>query len=164
MASVGTRSIVAITVASMLLPATLPGQAGDTAIVPSAVAVTPQQPRSIARLATGGVLLGTAGFFGGALAGAGLCGCHEADGYDILAAAFLGASAGAAIGIPLGIHLANDARGNLGYSLLASAAVTTAGLLVALSSDGDALTGAVVIAIPVTAIITSIALERRTTR
>lgn len=186
-ATTGTRVTVAIL---LLIPTTLEGQtapvlpAGSASAqvlsgprpsaflrpVPAsasqptagAVAIGRRKQQNPALLAAGGLVGGAAGFFGGALVGVAACQCDDVEGLDDLEAAIIGAAAGAALGIPLGVHLANGRRGNLAYSLLASAALTTVGLLVAANADDDTATAVALVAIPVSSIVASIVIERKT--
>ena len=71
-----------------------------------------------------------------------------------------GAVIGEATLLPLGVHLANHRRGNYGLSLLASAALGAAGVLaVEVANDGWPL-----IPIPIAQLISSILIERATSR
>ena len=112
----------------------------------------------------GGLAGGTVGFFAGGLAGAALCSCEGGEGFDELWAAFLGAAAGTAISIPIGVHLANGRHGNLGYSLAASLAIGAVGVLTAVAVNDDTASPAIILVIPVSQIATSVLIERKTTR
>jgi hypothetical protein len=125
------------------------------------------------RLVAGGIagtLLGAAagGAAGWALYQASCSGYCEIGGV----AAVLAAAAGATVGAPTGVHLANRRRGNLGWSLLASAAVAagTGALLYAISEavDSDAAVNAsyavAAAAVPALQVGIAVRIERHTAR
>jgi hypothetical protein len=118
----------------------------------------PRPPRSPAVLALGGVLAGTAGVFGGAWIGNELTkdACEDC----FLEGLVYGGVAGGSALLPLGVHLANGRRGNYGASLLSSLGIGAAGLAVAFASNE----GAVMLAVPVLQLVSSIAIERATAR
>jgi hypothetical protein len=107
-------------------------------------------------LALGGVLAGTAGTFGGAWVGNEITrdACEDC----FIEGVIYGGVAGGSALLPLGVHLANGRRGNYGASLLASLGIGAAGLAVAVASQE----GAVMLAVPVLQLISSIAIERGT--
>jgi hypothetical protein len=116
-----------------------------------------QRPgRSPVVLALSGVLAGTAGTFGGAWIGNEITrdACEDC----FLEGVIYGGVAGGSALLPLGVHLANGHRGNYGASLLASLGIGAAGLAVA----GASQEGAVMLAVPVLQLISSIAIERAT--
>jgi hypothetical protein len=131
-----------------------------------------QVARPAGPLVLGGVVGGLAGALaGGALGGAlsyALVRCDDQDGCleDYVNAAFNGAVVGASIGIPLGVHRANDRQGRLRPALLTSAAIGALGLggfwAVQKAEGPDALMGAILVATPVLQIARSVAIERRT--
>jgi len=103
----------------------------------------------------GGMALGAAGFFGGALAG------DRFQSYpceDCIEGAFYGAVAGTSLAIPLGVHLANHRRGNLAHALAASLGIGALGTGAALLTEQ----WAILLAIPVVQIGASIGIERHT--
>jgi hypothetical protein len=114
-----------------------------------------------------GLLAG--GVLGGALSYA-LTRCDEQDGCvgDYFNAAFNGAAVGTAFLIPLGVHLANDRQGSYTPALLASAGLGALGLGVfwgVQKSEGpDALMVASVVVTPALQLLTSVAIERATSR
>src|SRR5690606_11432912 len=80
-------------------------------------------------LAMGGLLAGTTGLVLGAYAGAALeqsTGC--AGDWCGLGGGLVGAALGSTLMVPIGVHLANDQRGNLGQSVAASGFALAAGL------------------------------------
>jgi len=117
-------------------------------------------PRSGVTLAFGGLVGGVLGFFAGGLSGVAVCDCNSGEGYDALEAFFLGAAVGTAITIPLGVHLANRSDGNYGISLAASAGISALGLAAAFAADE----AAIVLLVPISQIVSSVLIERRTTR
>jgi uncharacterized membrane protein YfcA len=79
----------------------------------------------------------------------------------------IGFELGQAIGIPTAVHLANQRRGDLRASLLASFALASVGTLLLWTEDFDAVfespsRQAVLIAVPVAQLLSSIYIERRT--
>lgn len=72
--------------------------------------------------------------------------------------AVYGAVAGGSALLPLGVHLANRGRGNLGLGLLSSLAMGGLGLALAHETNS----AAVMIPVPVAQIVSSILIERKT--
>ncbi len=105
---------------------------------------------------------GTVGFFAGGLIGYELGGGSLICGDDScgLEEAAYGAIAGESVLLPLGVHLANRRRGNYGLSLLASAALGGLGIL-AVNATND---GTPLIVVPVAQLVTSVLIERATSR
>ena len=114
-----------------------------------------------------GVALGLAGLVGSAagVLGGGYLGYHidRADGrcseWCGFSGMFLGAAIGSAVLAPVAVHAANGGRGNLETTLFTSVVITGAGAVVALMTNS----AEVLVAVPVAAIISSVALERSTT-
>jgi hypothetical protein len=123
----------------------------------SAAAIPSVKPTSPAVLALGGVLGGAAGAFAGGIIGAKATDTCEDCALVGLAYGFV---AGGSAALPLGVHLANHRRGNYGLSLLASLAIAAAGFGTTLATH-DARP---MIAVPVLQLVSSIAIERATTR
>jgi hypothetical protein len=114
-------------------------------------------------LGFGGVAGGIAGFFIGGYAGVKIAeadGNCDSDDWCGIGAAFTGAAIGSAAAIPLGVHLANGSRGNYGRSAAASAGIGVLGILAALAAES----GEVLVAIPVAQIVSSVLIERVTSR
>lgn len=110
----------------------------------------------IGKMVTQGVALGTGGALVGGMLGAGIGAVlGGGPGFEILGAA--GAIAGETALLPLGVHLANDRRGNYTHSLLVASAIAAVGGGLSLWSDSPE----VLIAIPVAQLITSITIERK---
>ncbi|HET9725740.1 MAG TPA: hypothetical protein VFP28_02420, partial [Gemmatimonadales bacterium] len=79
---------------------------------------------NVAGMILGGVAIGAAGLFGGALVG------DRFQSYpceDCIEGAFYGALAGESLAIPLGVHLADHRRGKLGPALAASIGIGAVG-------------------------------------
>jgi hypothetical protein len=109
-------------------------------------------------LAAGGVLGGAVGLFGGALVGGKLT---EDDCEDCgLVGVVYGGIAGGSALLPLGVHLANGRRGDFGKSLLASLAIGAAGFGLSAATDE----WGIMLGVPVAQIVSSIAIERGTSR
>jgi hypothetical protein len=111
----------------------------------------------------GGILslAGAGGMLAGAVGG-GLIGVaiDEDDGLDDAEGAVIGGLMGTTLAIPTAVHLANGSRGNLGRSLLVSTLVggTMLGVGWALES------GEILLAAPFAQLITSVLIERNTSR
>jgi hypothetical protein len=117
-------------------------------------------PRSAVTLGFGGLVGGALGFFAGGFAGVAVCGCDSGgEGYDELEAFFWGAAVGTAITIPLGVHMANRSKGNYWTALAVSGGISVIGLAAAYAVNDDA-SGAIVLLIPVSQIISSVLIER----
>ena len=113
-------------------------------------------------MVVGGVTGGTVGLFGGAIIGGTLGGGNSIC-YDDpcgLEEALLGAVLGESVLLPLGVHLANHSDGNYGYSLLGSLAVGAVGIGLVGATDSAEL----LLAIPIAQIISSVLIERATSR
>ena len=114
--------------------------------------VQDEQPESVANMIGGGVLAGALG----AVAGRAMAAQGDATVGDL----FLGASVGAGIGIPIGVHLTNRRRGQLMLAELASVAWTAA-LFTAAAKDNSVI---LLAAAPAGALAISVTIETRTTR
>jgi hypothetical protein len=139
-------------------------------------------PPPTGRLVAGALAGGAAGALAGGLLAGGLRflgPCDDQDGcIDRYADwAFSGAVLGQSVGLPLGVHLANGRQGRLPPALLASAGIGTAGLIAYWGiqrygtdewgntrGNPDLLTAATLVAVPVLELVTSIAIERATSR
>jgi hypothetical protein len=109
-----------------------------------------------------GVGGGTVGFFAGGFIGYELGGGSLVCGDDAcgLEEAAYGAIAGESVLLPLGVHVANRRQGNYGLSLLASAAIGGLGIL-AVNASHD---GIPLIVVPVAQLVSSVLIERATSR
>jgi hypothetical protein len=134
-----------------------PSEPGEPAAPRTAAAVPVGKRQSPAVLVVGGVLGGAAGAFAG-----GIIGAKAADncGDCALEGLAYGLVAGGSAALPLGVHVANGRRGNYGLSLLASLAIGGVGFGATLASHENG----IMIAVPVLQLISSIVIERRTTR
>jgi hypothetical protein len=110
-------------------------------------------------LALGGLGAATVGTFGGALVGAKATTRYPCEDCGLEGLIYGGVAAGSTL-LPLGVHLANGRRGNYRAALLASLGIGAAGLGVAIASQE----GAVMLAVPVLQLVSSIAIERKTAR
>jgi hypothetical protein len=154
------RSVCLILTAVLLLPAA-PASAQQSP--------GPATPRPVGRLVLGGVLGGAAGLATGGVigvaVGANHCtdegnpdSCHAPQGL------VYGAVAGQTISIPLGVHIANSRQGRLLPGMLASAVIAGAGALAISSADNDAVLVGAAIGVPALQIVSSVLIERATTR
>ena len=122
-------------------------------------------PRSGATLAFGGLVGGALGFFAGGLSGVAVCGCSSGgEAYQGLEAFLWGAAVGTVVAIPLGVHMANRFQGSYGTALAASVVIAAIGLAAAIGANDDTGSPAIVFMIPVSQIVSSVLIERRTTR
>lgn len=121
-------------------------------------------PRSGVTLAFGGLVGGALGFFAGGFSGVAVCGCNTGgEVYDALEAFFWGAAVGTAVTIPLGVHLSNHLEGSYLTALAVSIGISAVGLAAAFALDDETASPALVLMIPVSQIISSVLIERRTT-
>ncbi|CAN5774388.1 hypothetical protein BH23GEM9_BH23GEM9_25560 [soil metagenome] len=141
------------------------------AISPVAAQRAPERvaPHSTARLLAGGVLGGGAGLAAGGLIGLVIGANHcldegNPDSCHAMEGVVYGGTAGMTLSIPLGVHLANGREGRLAPSLLASAVIAGAGALAIVQTDSDAVLVGAVISVPVLQLISSVLIERATTR
>ncbi len=88
-------------------------------------------------LAGAGLLAGAIGFFAGGFVGAEIdqAGSDGYEEWDGLYGFVVGAPIGEALLLPVGVHLANNRRGNLPLSLLASIGIAGAGIFVAVAAE-----------------------------
>lgn len=120
-------------------------------------------PRSGVTLAFGGLVGGALGFFAGGFSGVAVCGCTSGEVNDALEAFFLGAAVGTAVTIPLGVHLSNHLEGSYLTALAVSIGISAVALAAAFALDDETASPALVLMIPVSQIISSVLIERRTT-
>ena len=118
---------------------------------------TPSSGGNVGGMILGGVALGAAGLFGGALIGDRF---QRFPCEDCIEGAFYGALAGESLAIPLGVHLADHRRGNLAPALVASLGIGALGLGAAVVTDQ----WGILLAIPVLQVAASIGIERHTAR
>jgi hypothetical protein len=118
-------------------------------------------PQSVGRVGLGAVIGAAVGVVAVGVIGYHLDRATECDddfcGIDGI---LVGGSLGSTTLAPLGAHLANDRRGRLVPSLLAAAAGTGAVWLVAAASDDEE----IILAVPFVNILTSVIVERATSR
>lgn len=122
-------------------------------------AAVPERRHGTAKLAVAGAAGAGIGFMAGGYLGAALDGRDE----DCIDMCFgpgliLGALGGEALGMALGVHLANGRQGSLAKNALVSAAILTAGIYATHESGG------LVLAVPVGQLVGTVAMERADTR
>ena len=111
-----------------------------------------------------GLLTGAAGFLVGGLVGAVLAGdTGDSDTWvGALQGAVVGGTVGESLMLPIGVHLANDRRGDLLLSMPASVLIGAGGALVGRKLDREGKSWAVLILTPMAQLAASIAIERNT--
>ena len=117
----------------------------------------PTHARASGWLLLGGVVGGAVGLVGGGLIGAAIESRDCEGDFCGLGGFIVGGMLGESVLLPLGVHLANDRRGDFGKAALISAGIAAAGILIISQTDQ----GIVLYAIPVAQLITSIRIERR---
>jgi len=121
-----------------------------------------QIPVSEGRMILGGLLGGAIGFFGGGFAGALIN--DDQDGEDeleVVEGFAVGAVIGETLLLPLGVNIANYRQGSYSLSLLAATAITAVGLAFATSGEDEL---EFLIPVPVLQLISSVMIEKRTTK
>ncbi len=120
-----------------------------------------ERPPSPATSYLYGAGLGIGGFLVGGLIGGVLA--TDCTGHDQceLEAAFYGAAIGGTLGMATGVHLGNDRRGLLWLDMLTGAAIWGVGYAIAAGSGWDStVTTITFIAIPITQLVSTVAVER----
>ncbi|MBK6423326.1 MAG: hypothetical protein IPF77_14140 [Gemmatimonadetes bacterium] len=131
-------------------------------LVPGALRPAAPARASVTGMVLAGVTSGAIGLAGGGLIGSAVGGGNAICGDDAcgLEEAVYGAIIGESVALPLGVHLANRRRGNYGLSLLASVGIGALGIL-AVDSSND---GWPLLAVPIGQLVSSILIERATSR
>lgn len=119
---------------------------------------------SNSKMAAYGLLTGAAGFLVGGLVGAVLAGdTGDSDTWvGALQGAVVGGTVGESLMLPIGVHLANDRRGDLLLSMPASLLIGAGGALIGRKLDREGKSWAVLILTPIAQLAASIAIERNT--
>jgi hypothetical protein len=136
-------------------------------VAPAGNAVLLQMPAtetSTGALVFAGLMGGGIGFVGGIYAGYGIeHALSDCEGEELcgLGGALLGAVLGEAIGLPMGVHLANGSVGNYGQQALASMGIAAVGALVGFGLGGP-VAPVILVAVPIVQLAISISIERRT--
>jgi hypothetical protein len=117
-----------------------------------------------AKLTGAGILGGAVGLVGGAHLGALIA--HNdncADCLEELRGALVVGTAGEALLLPLGVHLANGSRGSYWKAALVSAGLAVTGVAIIEAAHWDPPTAPIVaVVVPIAQLVTSIAIERAT--
>lgn len=145
-------------------PLPAPGPQHPAHLLPAPSSLLPDLPLSddepwVGWPVIGGLLLGTVGWFGGALialeiaedCGEGLCALD-----DVI---YAGALTGTA-GLALGVHLGNGRRGNFGLDFLTASGVWLTGFTLVLATGSDDLASALAFAVPIGQLWATTAVER----
>jgi hypothetical protein len=119
---------------------------------------------STEKMAAYGLLTGAAGFLVGGLVGAALSGDRDdADSWvEALEGAVIGGTVGESLMLPVGVHLANDRRGDLLWSMPASLAIGVAGAAIGRRLESTGKAWPIIILTPLAQLAASIAIERNT--
>ena len=119
---------------------------------------------SNAKMAAYGALTGAAGLLLGGLVGAALSGDRdESDSWvNALQGAVIGGTVGESLMLPVGVHLANDRRGDLLLSMPASLVIGVAGAVFARNASSKTENLPILILTPLAQLAASIAIERNT--
>ena len=117
---------------------------------------------STEKMAAYGLLTGVAGFLVGGLVGAALRGERDDAGswVEALEGAFVGGTVGESLMLPVGVHLANDRRGDLLLSMPASLAIGVSGALIGRRMERSGKVWPVLILTPIAQLAATIAIER----
>jgi hypothetical protein len=132
------------------------------------VYAAPGEGRSTGALMAGGLAGGVAGVVVGAVAGAKLAeidcteGCDESGLYMAL----IGAAVGETLLLPLGVHLANRRQGSYFPAMMASVALSGAGIWLAYALDNTSMRESaptvLLVTVPILQLAAAIQIERRT--
>lgn len=119
---------------------------------------------STEKMAAYGLLTGAAGFLVGGLVGAALSGDRDdADSWvEALEGAVIGGTIGESLMMPVGVHLANDRRGDLLWSMPASLAIGVTGAAIGRRLESTGKAWPILILTPLAQLVASIAIERNT--
>jgi len=143
------------------IPASLPAGWEEATTLPAPGQLgrgMPSQRPSTVALVAGGLLGGAVGVFTGAAVG-GKATEDDCEDCALVGVVYGGVAGGSAL-LPLGVHIANGRRGSYARSLLASLAIGGAGLGAALAT-GE---GGIMFVVPVLQLVSSILIERGTSR
>jgi hypothetical protein len=119
---------------------------------------------STEKMAAYGLLIGAAGLLVGGVVGAALSGDRDdSDSWvESLQGAVIGSTIGESLMLPVGVHLANDRRGDLLLSMPASLAIGVAGAAIGRKLESTGKAWPVLILTPLAQLVAAIAIERNT--
>lgn len=143
-----------------------------TGLSAQSAVTSPANPPSVPRTFAGALLGGAAGTLVGGIVGAYIGGnrCSSpgnSDSCQLIEGIAVGSTVGVTIGTPIGAHLLNRRRGSLAASLVVSAAIATAGVVAVRAADRqgrDGLLRATIVAVPIAQLLTTTAIEVKTSR
>jgi hypothetical protein len=143
-----------------------------TGLSAQSAVTSPSDPPSVARTFAGALLGGAAGTLAGGVAGAYVGGnrCSSpgnSDTCQLIEGILVGSAVGFAIGTPVGAHVLNRRRGSLTASLVASAAIATAGIVAVREANRERRNGlvrALIVSVPVVQLLSTTAIEVKTSR
>jgi hypothetical protein len=160
---------------TLTLAAPLAALATSAALVPAARAAAQSPVRPAIGALLGGAVGVAAGGFAGAIVGGNRCSSEgNPDSCDLLGGLLAGTAIGYTLGTPVGAHLVNRRRGQLPWSLAASAGLAAAGYAV-LRAKGVSFYGintpsqrrlasTVVITVPILQFVATTAIETVTSK
>ena len=145
----------------LLMPAALQAQVPQYNVQFQAIEF---ETGSNAKMAAYGLLTGAAGFLVGGLVGAALSGePNQTDSWvESLQGAMVGGTMTESLMLPVGVHLANDRRGDLLLSMPASFLIGAAGAFVGRRFESTGRAWPVLVLTPIAQLVASIAIERNT--
>ncbi|HEY0304340.1 MAG TPA: hypothetical protein VGC44_05170 [Longimicrobiales bacterium] len=119
---------------------------------------------STEKMAAYGLLTGAAGFLVGGLVGAALSGDRDdSDSWvEALEGAVIGGTIGESLMMPVGVHLANDRRGDLLWSMPASLAIGVTGAAIGRRLESTGKAWPILVLTPLAQLVASIPIERNT--
>lgn len=140
------------------------GDGGNTVVwaLPDAHLQPSGEQPSVIRPVVGGLLLGGAGWFIGALAGLGIESAAETCNTEMCFSGIVfGGATGGTLGMALGIHLGNRRLGNYALDFVTAAAIWGAGVGVYAASDKSGIGAAILaVGVPVTQMVATVIVEK----
>lgn len=124
------------------------GPALSTSVIDAPLGVPEPRGPDYGLMVLGGILAGVAG---------GVAGYHLSSSSDDLGTAYTSTALGTLVGIPVGVHVGNSARGNALLTVLAGLGAGMATLLIADGGDSE-----LVFAVPLTSALAAVWVEGKT--
>jgi hypothetical protein len=155
------KRVASLIFAALLMPALVHAQVPRRSVVFQAIEF---ETGSTEKMAAYGLITGVAGFLVGGLLGAALSGEQQdtESWVEKLEGAFVGGTLTESLMLPVGVHLANDRRGDLLWSMPASLAIGTTGALIGRRLEHTGRAWPIIVLTPIAQLAASIAIERHT--